>query len=103
MAGKPRQPSPLALDRVIHEPVRLGIVIALSARGTLTFKQLKERLHTTDGNLGVHARRLEAAGYVASAKSFNGRIPQTDFRMTARGRRAFATYRARLLKFLESG
>ena len=80
------------LDRVIHERVRLAIVSALAASPSLTFNELKDLLGTTDGNLSVHARRLEAAGYVACEKGFDGRIPRTAYRLTAAGRRAFARY-----------
>ena len=98
-----RSASPLALDRLIHEPVRLAIVAALAARGdALTFKELKIRLAATDGNLGVHARRLEAAGYVACTKSFDDRLPRTEYRLTARGRRALEAYRAQLKSILGS-
>src|SRR5215467_7357057 len=98
-----RAASPFALDKVIHEPVRLAIVAALAAqREALTFKDLKIRLGATDGNLGVHARRLEAAGYVACDKSFDGRLPRTQYRLTARGRRAFEAYRAQLKRIVDS-
>lgn len=90
-----RRPAPF-LDRVIHEPVRLTIVAILAADGALTFKELKARLGATDGNLGVHARRLEAAGYVGCSKTFEGRKPRTEYRLTAKGRRAFDAYRDRL-------
>ena len=82
----------VALDRVIHERVRLGIVSALAAAGELTFTELRELLRTTDGNLSVHARRLEQAGYVTCTKSFVGRVPQTGYRLTASGRRALERY-----------
>ena len=98
---RPRPAAPLAIDRVIHEPVRLAIVAALAAHGkALTFKDLKARLAATDGNLGVHARRLEAAGYVACTKSFDGRLPRTEYRLTAKGRRAVEAYRAQLNRVL---
>ena len=80
------------LDRVIHERVRLGIVSALAATESLAFNELKRLLRITDGNLSVHARRLEEAGYVAVQKSFEGRIPRTDFRLTPAGRRALERY-----------
>jgi DNA-binding transcriptional ArsR family regulator len=80
------------LDPVIHERVRLGIVSALAARETLRFGELKELLRLTDGNLSVHARRLEEAGYVAVEKSFEGRVPRTDFRLSAAGRAALHRY-----------
>ncbi len=81
-----------ALDPIIHVRVRLGIVSALAVEESLTFNELKERLDTSDGNLSVHARKLEEAGYVQILKSFEGRIPRTDYRLTAAGRRALAQY-----------
>jgi len=80
------------LDRLIHERLRLGILSALSVNQSLTFNELKKLLDTTDGNLSVHARKLEEAGYVAVAKSFAGRVPRTDYRLTAAGRRALERY-----------
>jgi DNA-binding HxlR family transcriptional regulator len=80
------------LDRLIHERVRLGIVSALAVNDSLTFNELKALLHTTDGNLSVHARKLEDAEYVACAKSFAGRVPKTEYRLTAQGRRALERY-----------
>src|SRR5262245_34730825 len=80
------------LDPVIHERVRLGIVSALAARESMRFGELKELLRLTDGNLSVHARRLEEAGYVAVEKSFDGRVPRTDFRLSASGRAALHRY-----------
>lgn len=80
------------LDRLIHERVRLGIVSALAVNDTLTFNDLKQLLKTTDGNLSVHARKLEEAGYVACTKSFEGRLPKTAFRLTSAGRRALERY-----------
>ena len=80
------------LDRVIHERVRLGIVSALAVNDTLTFNELKTLLRATDGNVSVHARRLERAGYVACVKSFEGRLPRTTYRLTAAGRRALTRY-----------
>ena len=80
------------LDRLIHERLRLGILSALSVNESLTFGELKKLLDTTDGNLSVHARKLEEAGYVGCAKSFEGRMPRTDYRMTAAGRRALERY-----------
>ena len=81
-----------ALDRIIHERLRLGIVSALSVNETLTFRELKKILDTTDGNLSVHARKLEEAGYIGCAKGFSGRVPRTDYRLTAAGRRALDRY-----------
>jgi DNA-binding MarR family transcriptional regulator len=84
--------STLALDRLIHERLRLGIVSALAVNERLTFNDLKRLLHTTDGNLSVHARKLEEAGYVRCRKSFEGRVPHTDFELTAKGRRELERY-----------
>ena len=83
--------NPVALDPIIHVRVRLGIVSALAVEESLTFKELKERLDASDGNLSVHARRLEEAGYVEITKSFQGRIPRTDYRLTSEGREALQT------------
>lgn len=80
------------LDRVIHERMRLGIVSALAVNESLTFNELKKLLQTTDGNLSVHARRLEEAKYVECTKSFEGRMPKTEYRLTAAGRKAFERY-----------
>jgi DNA-binding HxlR family transcriptional regulator len=80
------------LDRVIHERLRLGIVSALAANDSLTFNELKALLHTTDGNLSVHARKLEEAGYITCRKSFEGRLPKTEYSLTAPGRRALERY-----------
>ncbi len=84
--------NPVALDPIIHVRVRLGIVSALAVEESLTFRELKERLETSDGNLSVHARRLEEAGYVEIQKSFEGRIPRTDYRLTETGRQALQRY-----------
>lgn len=80
------------LDRVIHERMRLGIVSALAVNDSLTFNELKKLLQTTDGNLSVHARRLEEAEYVECTKSFEGRMPRTEYRLTPLGRKAFERY-----------
>ena len=80
------------LDRIIHERMRLGIVSALAVNDSLTFNELKKLLQTTDGNLSVHARRLEEAAYVDCAKSFEGRVPRTEYRLTPAGRKAFERY-----------
>lgn len=79
-------------DRVIHERVRLAIVSALAVNESLTFNELKAFLRTSDGNLSVHARKLEDAGYLACTKSFDGRVPRTEYRLTAAGRRALERY-----------
>ncbi len=81
-----------ALDRVIHERMRLGIVSALAANDSVTFSDLKKLLKTTDGNVSVHARKLEDAGYITCSKSFEGRLPKTEYRLTEAGRRAFERY-----------
>jgi DNA-binding HxlR family transcriptional regulator len=80
------------LDALIHQRARLGIVSALAASPVLTFNELKDLLGMTDGNLSVHARKLEDAGYVACEKSFEGRVPRTEYRLTAAGRRALEAY-----------
>lgn len=80
------------LDRLIHERVRLGIVSALAVNPSLTFNDLKKLLKTTDGNLSVHTRKLEEAGYIGCEKSFQGRLPKTEYALTAAGRRALERY-----------
>ena len=85
-------PAAAALDRLIHERVRLAIVSALAVRDSLTFNELKALLKTSDGNLSVHARKLEDADYVTCVKSFAGRVPKTEYRLTALGRRALERY-----------
>ena len=86
VAGAPQ------LDRLIHERLRLGILSALSVNDSLTFNELKKLLDTTDGNLSVHARKLEEADYIVCTKSFDGRVPRTDYRLTTGGRRALERY-----------
>jgi len=86
------QPAPANLDRLIHERVRLAIVSALAVRESLTFNELKALLKTSDGNLSVHARKLEDAEYITCDKSFEGRVPRTEYRLTALGRRALERY-----------
>jgi DNA-binding HxlR family transcriptional regulator len=80
------------LDRLIHERLRLGIVSALAVSDKLTFNELKDLLQTTDGNLSVHARKLEEADYIVCAKYFEGRMPKTEYRLTAAGRKALERY-----------
>jgi DNA-binding transcriptional ArsR family regulator len=80
------------LDQLIHERARLGIVSALAANPVLTFQELRDLLGLTDGNLAVHARRLEDAGYVSVEKGFRGRVPRTEYRLAARGRKALEEY-----------
>jgi DNA-binding MarR family transcriptional regulator len=88
--GAPR--STHEIDRLIHERLRLGIISALAVNDSLTFNELKHTVKTTDGNLSVHARKLEDAGYVNCSKSFDGRTPKTEYRLTAAGRRALERY-----------
>jgi DNA-binding HxlR family transcriptional regulator len=82
----------VALDRVIHERTRLAIVSALAVNRSLTFNELKELVRATDGNLSVHARKLEDAGYIGCTKSFAGRVPKTEYRLLPAGRRALEKY-----------
>ena len=89
---KAAENSAVSLDRLIHERTRLAMVSALAVNASLTFNELKELLAATDGNLSVHARKLEDAGYVACTKSFAGRLPKTEYRLTAAGRRALEKY-----------
>lgn len=90
--GRDTESGPLDLDRLIHERMRLGIVSALAVNDSLSFNDLKKLMKTTDGNLSVHARKLEEAHYVACTKSFEGRVPRTEYRLTAAGRRALERY-----------
>jgi DNA-binding HxlR family transcriptional regulator len=97
-AREKRDPRPLRapelpeLDRLIHERIRLGIVSALATNDSLSFNDLKRVLKTTDGNLSVHARKLEEAQYISCVKFFEGRMPRTEYRLTATGRRALSEY-----------
>ena len=86
------QSTPSQFDRLIHERLRLGIVSALAVNKTLSFADLKKLIATTDGNLSIHARKLEDAGYIACTKSFDGRVPKTEYTLTAAGRRALEHY-----------
>jgi DNA-binding HxlR family transcriptional regulator len=90
------------LDRAIHERVRLGIVSALAVTDALTFNELKALLGTTDGNLSVHARKLEEAGYVTCRKGFEGRVPRTEYALTTTGRRALERYLAHMEALIET-
>lgn len=90
--GKAPADGPLALDRLIHERLRLGILSALAVNDSLTFNDLKKLMQTTDGNLSVHARKLEEAGYIECTKSFEGRVPKTEYTITPTGRRALERY-----------
>ncbi len=84
--------APMALDRLIHERVRLAIVSALAVHESLTFNELKALLDTSDGNVSVHARKLEDAGYLVCTKGFDGRVPRTEYRLTPDGRAALERY-----------
>jgi len=89
----PQTPSTMhELDRLIHERLRLGIISALAVNESLTFNELKHMVKTSDGNLSVHARKLEDAGYVNCSKTFDGRTPRTEYRLTNTGRRALERY-----------
>ena len=88
----PAAASAQTLDRLVHERLRLGILSALAVNESLTFGDLKRLLDSTDGNLSVHARKLEEAGYVNCAKSFANRMPKSEYRLTAAGRRALERY-----------
>ncbi len=91
-AGKPAHVGAPTVDRLIHDPFRLGVVSALAVNDTLSFTDLRTALDATDGNLSVHARKLEDAGYVTCTKSFAGRTPRTNYRLTPAGRRALDKY-----------
>ena len=90
--SRPAQSRAADLDRLIHEPIRLGIVSVLAINETMTFNELKNLLRTTDGNLSVHARKLEEAQYIACEKYFEGRVPKTEYRLTTAGRKALEIY-----------
>lgn len=99
-----RRSSPVdfALDRTIHEPIRLGIISALAVNASLSFNDLKKRLDTTDGNVSVHARKLEDAGYLSCHKGFEGRVPHTEYKLTTAGRRAMDKYFDQMRALIES-
>jgi len=90
--GNAREAVSPDLDRLIHERIRLGIVSALAVNRSLTFNELKNLLKTTDGNLSVHARKLEEADYIVCTKSFDGRLPKTEYHLSAMGRKALERY-----------
>jgi DNA-binding transcriptional ArsR family regulator len=92
----------LELDRLIHERMRLAIVSALAVNESLTFNELNRLLETTDGNLSVHARKLEEAAYIVCTKSFEGRVPRTEYRLSAAGRRALERYLAHMEAIIRS-
>lgn len=92
LRGEAANAGPTSLDRLIHERLRLGMVSALAVNDSLSFNDLKRLLKTTDGNLSVHARKLEEAGYIACTKSFEGRVPRTEYELTESGRKALERY-----------
>lgn len=96
VSGRKAAATPLELDRLIHERVRLAIVSSLAVNEVLTFVDLKRLLGATDGNLSVHARKLEEAGYIDCRKGFEGRVPRTDYRLTRSGRDALERYLAHM-------
>lgn len=98
--GKERSLAP-DLDRLIHERLRLGIISALAANESLTFGDLKSLMNTTDGNLSVHARKLEEAGYITCSKYFEGRLPKTEYKLAAAGRRALESYLSHMEKLIQ--
>ncbi len=102
VARPPERLAPVALDPLIHERIRLGIVSALAVNDRLSFNALKRVLNTTDGNLSVHARKLEEAGYINCDKHFEGRVPKTEYRLTAAGRRALQRYLDRMEEIIRA-
>lgn len=101
VAGAKVTSSAPSLDRIIHERLRLGIVSALAANETLTFNDLKSLLDTTDGNLSVHARKLEEAGFITCTKYFEGRTPKTEYKLSAAGRKALDDYLSHMEKLIQ--
>ena len=91
-ARTPQKNAAPNLDRLIHERLRLGIISALAVNESLTFSDLKNLMNTTDGNLSVHARKLEEAGYITCSKYFDGRLPKTEYKLTASGKQALQNY-----------
>jgi DNA-binding HxlR family transcriptional regulator len=101
LAGAKAKSAAPSLDRIIHERLRLGIVSALAANDSLTFNELKSLMDTTDGNLSVHARKLEEAGYISCTKFFEGRMPKTEYRLTSLGRSALENYLKHMEKLIQ--
>ena len=102
MRGRGAESRPLDLDRLIHERMRLGIVSSLAVNDSLSFNDLKRLMKTTDGNLSVHARKLEEASYIACTKYFEGRLPKTEYRLTAAGRKALERYLAHMEALIQA-
>ena len=99
--AKKEERSPLELNRLIHERLRLGIISALAVNNSLTFTDLKRLLDTTDGNLSVHARKLEDAGYIACSKRFEERVPRTEYNLTTAGKKALEKYLTEMEVFIQ--
>jgi len=100
--GRKPEPGVPQLDPLIHERIRLGILSALAVNESLAFNDLKRLLDTTDGNLSVHARKLEEAGYLSCSKFFEGRVPRTEYRLSAAGRRALEQYLDRMEELIRA-
>lgn len=96
------EPIPSALDKLIHDRVRLGIISALAVNDRLSFTDLRDLLALTDGNLSVHARKLEEGGYVTCSKGFDGRVPKSEYRLTAAGKRALERYLGHMEALIEA-
>jgi DNA-binding MarR family transcriptional regulator len=96
------EPVPSALDKLIHDRVRLGIISALAVNDRLSFTDLRDLLALTDGNLSVHARKLEEGGYVVCQKGYEGRVPKSEFRLTAAGKRALERYLGHMEALIEA-
>ena len=96
------EPVPAALDKLIHDRVRLGIISALAVNDRLSFTDLRDLLALTDGNLSVHARKLEEGGYVVCQKGYEGRVPKSEFRLTAAGKRALERYLGHMEALIEA-
>lgn len=96
------EPVPAALDKLIHDRVRLGIISALAVNDRLSFTDLRDLLALTDGNLSVHARKLEDGGYVTCTKGFDGRVPKSEFRLTGAGKRALERYLGHMEALIEA-
>ncbi len=96
------EPVPAALDKLIHDRVRLGIISALAVNDRLSFTDLRDVLRLTDGNLSVHARKLEEGGYLTCQKGFDGRVPKSEFRLTAAGKRALERYLGHMEALIEA-
>lgn len=101
IAGSEATSSAPSLDRLIHERLRLGIISALAANESLAFNELKALMNITDGNLSVHARKLEEAGYISCTKFFEGRMPKTEYKLTPTGRRALEDYLSHMEKLIQ--